>query len=170
MTAEGPSTLYRASETGRTAIVRALLEIGSDPDEPVTGPGWMPLMIASAEGHREIVLVLLQAGAKVDTLNARGRAALMFAAQYGYSDIVCDLLEQGADPNIVPSDRKRRTALVAAAYKGHEETVPILVENGADVTVKDKKGSHGVDERRIARSFRSGEHSASPITDRASPP
>jgi ankyrin repeat protein len=143
MTAEGPSTLYRASETGRTAIVRALLEIGSDPDEPVTGPGWMPLMIASAEGHREIVLLLLQAGAKVDTLNA---------------------------PNIVPSDRKRRTALVAAAYKGHEETVPILVENGADVTVKDKKGSHGVDERRIARSFRSGEHSASPITDRASPP
>lgn len=138
--APGPAELYEAAEAGNTGLVRKLLDQGVDPNKPLGGPGWTPLMIAVAEGHATTVSVLLEGGADVNAKNNLDRTALMFASSYGHTKIVKKLLAHDADPNIVPTDKTGWSALIAAAHAGHRKTVRILLDNGADATIRDKAG------------------------------
>lgn len=101
-------------------------------------------MIAVAEGHSTTADILLQAGAKPNLTNNKGRSALMFAAWYGNKELAATLLKAGADPNMVPSDKEGMTALMAAAKKGYKEIVSMLLANGADPNIKDKTGKTAV--------------------------
>ena len=74
--------------------------------------GFTALMFASANGHSEIVQLLLNAKANCDLQNENGETALHLAAARGYPDIVQLLLEYGAVPNI--SNRQGVTAIDAA--------------------------------------------------------
>ena len=69
----GSSELFRAAEAGNTKLVAQLIEIGFDPNAPLGPPGWTPLMIASANGHRKTVFSLLSHGADVNAVNDKGR-------------------------------------------------------------------------------------------------
>ena len=62
--------------------------------------GFTALMFASANGHSEIVQLLLNAKANCDLQNENGETALHLAAARGYPNIVQLLLEYGAVPNI----------------------------------------------------------------------
>jgi len=56
-----------------------------------------PIHVASALGHVKILDALLQAGAKVDTVDAYGAMPLHYAAAEGRSEAVALLLDRGAD-------------------------------------------------------------------------
>lgn len=108
-----------------------LLKEGKSPNITL-GNGWTPLMIAVAEGHKDVVRLLIERGANVNARNKLGRTPIMFAARYGYTEIVQLLADAGAELNAIASDM---TPLMAASMEGHTETVKKLISLGADVNV-----------------------------------
>lgn len=138
------AALYKASESGSTAVVRDLLAKGAKPNWHNAG-GWTPLMIAAAERELDTVIVLLAVGADPNARNKLGRTALMFASGYGQDAIVERLLAVGANVNLVPDDHSGWTALIAAASAGHAGTVEVLLRAGADPTIQSKAGETALD-------------------------
>jgi ankyrin repeat protein len=59
----------------------------------------------------KVVSYLLEAGAQIDDRDARGRTALMIAAEGGRSEIVSLLLARGADPSLTDKAGKRAADL-----------------------------------------------------------
>jgi ankyrin repeat protein len=88
------------------------------------------LMVAAEKGHKDIVEVLIKAGADANHQNYTGSTALMNAACDGHRDIVEVLLKAGAEVN---KSRRGSTALCYAVGKGHKDTVEVLIRAGADV-------------------------------------
>ena len=87
--------LHSAVIYGRLEEVRAIIDDGVDIDYRLEGK--TPLLVAALDGHREIVDLLLEAGADP---NAPGdETPLLVAAVGGHGEIVDILLEAGADPN-----------------------------------------------------------------------
>lgn len=67
------------------------------------------LSMTAMDGHDEVVEFLLEKGAKVHTVNAKGRTPLMEAALWGRSAVVKRLMSHGASVN--DKDREGRPAL-----------------------------------------------------------
>merc|ERR1712100_873013 len=89
------------------------------------------LMIASGEGHLNIVKYLVEKGADVHACNNSNLTALMIASGEGYLEVVKYLVEKGAD--VHARSNTNLTALMIASGEGHLEVVKYLVEKGADV-------------------------------------
>ena len=58
--------------------------------------GRTALMIAAAEGHGDVVRLLIEAGSAVDLLDQEGSSALSLARSYGHLDVAATLAEAGA--------------------------------------------------------------------------
>lgn len=58
--------------------------------------GRTALMIAAAEGHADVVRLLIDAGSAVDLLDEEGSSALWLARSYGHLDVAAVLAEAGA--------------------------------------------------------------------------
>ena len=67
------------------------------------------LSLTAMNGHAEVVTFLLEKGAEVDTVNAKGRTPLMEAALWGHSLVVSQLLRAAA--SIQHRDYRGHTAL-----------------------------------------------------------
>jgi len=61
----------------------------------------------------EVVTYLLDVGAHIDDRDARGRTALMIAAEGGRAEIAALLLARGADPSLKDKAGKRAADLTA---------------------------------------------------------
>ncbi|MDR2934106.1 MAG: ankyrin repeat domain-containing protein [Rickettsiales bacterium] len=95
-------SLYAAADKGNKTEVIQLLNNGVNVDEKcqTSCKGWTPLMIAAAEGHEEIVDILVEHKANPNAQNAFGRTALQYATRYNFYSIAESLLKAGANPNI----------------------------------------------------------------------
>lgn len=103
--------------------------------------GRTALMLASFNGHSEIVLVLVDAGAVIDRRDGMGRTALLYAATGPFPETVRILLDKGAEPNVVDSD-EHFSPLMHAAAEGNLDVVKILLEAGANPSLKDVDGDN----------------------------
>jgi ankyrin repeat protein len=65
--------------------------------------GWSPLNIACLEGHKEIVQLLLENDADVNSINKDGETPLHLASVVGHTEIVKLLLKNGAAVNVKDS-------------------------------------------------------------------
>ncbi|KAJ7613186.1 ankyrin repeat-containing domain protein [Roridomyces roridus] len=138
--------LQEACRLGDVERVRALLASGCNVDEE--GPPapnretftWMlgkgssnevggsALLVASRNGHAEIIRLLLDAGVDV---KARGGEALLYAADFGHVEVARLLINSGSNPNL--SQRLYGTALQSASRRGHTDVVRVLLAGGADI-------------------------------------
>ena len=97
-----PSTqnLSEAVFTGDLAAVKQALTDGADPSAMDPQSGSTMLATAALMGHTEIVKLLLEHGADVNTKSRDGGTALHAAAFLGRIETVKFLLEKGADANL----------------------------------------------------------------------
>ena len=88
-----------------------------------------PLMEASSGGYIDIVRLLLEHTADVNSQSQAGNTALIYACCGGYEDVVEVLLNHGAD--IEAHNENGHTPLMEAASGGHVSVAKMLLERGA---------------------------------------
>lgn len=167
-TAEGETLLMSAAKAGSARLVRALLTddldrmmVGVDPNLTESWRGQTALMWAAAEGHADVIQVLIDGGAEINKLSAyqkfiepdpdkrqggfvyprlpKGRlSAMHFAARDGQLAAVQALIYNGADLDI--GDEEGTTPAMLAILNGHYEIAAALLNAGADVNAQDIRG------------------------------
>jgi ankyrin repeat protein len=90
--------------------------------------GNTPLLIASLEGHLEVVRELLARGAAVDATRNDGWTPLLIATALGRLELVRELLARGALPGVAIDGV---TALSFATTRGHGAIAHLLRAAGA---------------------------------------
>jgi ankyrin repeat protein len=101
------------------------------------------LIAAAGSGRTEIVKLLLNKGANVDSVDKFMITPLMSASLSGYLPVVNALLDSGA--TVDAKCHMGRTALMHASSRGHDKVVGRLIESGADLQVRDINGESAID-------------------------
>lgn len=147
----GRPALILAAQEGHSEVVRLLLSHGADLNVK-DKDGWNALtaaayqgrdgvtevlagkmldqlddalLVASLQGHAEVVDQLLNRGAYVNTRSSADQTPLMLAAKAGHLNVVEMLLRQGANPYAL--DRNEGTAANLAKRAGHTEVAEFLL-------------------------------------------
>jgi ankyrin repeat protein len=151
-----------AALNGDAVIGRSLLAKKAD-IQATDAAGSTTLIYAAANGHRDFLQLLLDAGLKdgvdlalafaanacesatIDALlkggaktteKVRGAPVIMLAASKGCNDTVALLLSRGADVNARADDGT--TALMAAALQGFPAVAQTLIDHGADIDAENQ--------------------------------
>lgn len=128
----GQTALHLAAECGSIGVVKQLLLLKGIELTHLDTYRFAPIHRAAANGHAEIVSLLLGTGDPTNIINSQthsGETPLHLAAQNEHDNVVKLLLEGDAfklDVNIV--DSKRQTALHLGAYNGCVGIVETLLE------------------------------------------
>lgn len=119
--------LVSAARDGDLQEARALLEYNPRLARYSTFGGRnSPLHYAAAQGHHEIVSLLLESGVEINLRNYRGQTALMQACQYGHWEVVQTLMLFNA--NIHRTDYLNGgTAIHFAALHGHARCLRLVL-------------------------------------------
>ncbi|MCM1322220.1 MAG: ankyrin repeat domain-containing protein [Bacteroides sp.] len=109
-----------------------------------------PLLFASYNDDIEMVKLLVENGANVNSQSSYGLTALMFASIYYKQqrehtiELIDFLISKGADMNKKSYDVEglvAKTALMLAISAGNIDAILALIKNGADVNVKASNGA-----------------------------
>ncbi|HEY9762999.1 MAG TPA: ankyrin repeat domain-containing protein [Trichocoleus sp.] len=117
----GTSCLIYALYHSPLSLVRQLLELGANPNEPVQD-GFPPLFVAldsNCADQAERVALLLEFGADVQQRGVNDYTALHYAASRDNAEAVTLLLSHGADPQARTRIDHYATPLEEAEYFGH---------------------------------------------------
>ncbi|GLA05528.1 hypothetical protein AnigIFM60653_006020 [Aspergillus niger] len=126
-----PAALLVATEAGIRGGVWLLLTHSDIGIEITNHNGQTPLSLAAENGQEDIVQMLLERGASIETKSSKYQTPLSLAAANGHERIVQMLLKRGA--SIETKSSKYQTPLSLAAENGHEKIVQMLLERGASV-------------------------------------
>jgi ankyrin repeat protein len=91
------------------------------------------LHLPASEGDLDKVRMEIEGGRKVDTKDAAGQTALMYAAETGRIEVIEYLLSQGADVNAKSGLLGAGTALNYAAAANRPQAIELLLASGANV-------------------------------------
>ena len=132
--AAGRSEVADALKAGDLAGARKLVEQHADVNAPQSD-GATALDWAVYRSDKEMVDLLLGAGANARAANREGSTPLWLASINGDAAIIAALLKAGADANEhLPLGR---TPLMAASRTGNVEAIQVLLDHGADVNAKE---------------------------------
>ncbi|ETL78358.1 hypothetical protein L917_20824 [Phytophthora nicotianae] len=132
---------YECAAEGDLECLEEILDSGRVGVNDVDVDGFTALMVAAAEGHRDVVRALIRRGADVGVRTHELRStALHFAAKNGDAEIVAALCE--CDAAVVDSwNVNADTPLIWACIEGRAEAVKVLLKHGADVNVLNQYGA-----------------------------
>lgn len=128
-----------AAKNGDIAILRDMISKGLDVNAK-NESRWSALIMASYNGHKDAVELLLDSGADPNLPSWTGETALIRAAMSDHVDIdiVKLLINRGA--NVNSRDNVGTTAVMRAALAGQRSVVEFLLDKRADVNAKDNSG------------------------------
>jgi ankyrin repeat protein len=112
----GETPLMLAAINNQLDLAQVLIGRGAD----VNKPGWTPLHYAATRGHREMMRLLLNNDAYLDSEAADGTTPLMMAAFSASPLAVKLLLEEGADPAL--RNHANASALDIALSKDRQQS------------------------------------------------
>jgi len=143
----GATPLVLSCRNGHRDVVEYLVErCNADVEQPgsvtfdgETIEGAPPLWCAAAAGHTQIVKLLVEKGASVNSVTKTNSTPLRAACFDGHYEIVKYLVEHGADIEV--ANRHGHTCLMIACYKGHLKIAKYLIDAKADVNRKSVKGN-----------------------------
>jgi ankyrin repeat protein len=146
------TALFYASEFGNLDVVDALLEAKADANICDKTDN-SPLIVASKEGHAQIVTkLLLQENTDINKRGNIGWTALFYACFNGNEDVVDVLLDANADPNICAYLAYLGwSPLMKASEKGYSQIVQKLLNHNADISKKDNVGETALSEARARK-------------------
>lgn len=140
---DGNTPLHWAAKRKLNEVVKPLLDRKADPNLLIPDKKVSPLGIAVFHDNRDMVAMLLDAGANPNIHTFQGRTALIVAASLGHDVVVGMLLAKGADINA--QNDQGNTALMIAASNGKNKTVEMLLAHQADPTIKNSDGKTALD-------------------------
>lgn len=108
--------LMIAALKGHTAFAKRMIARGAD----VNKTGWTPLHYAATSGQLEMIKLLIDEHAYIDTESPNQSTPLMLAAMYGTEAAVKLLLQEGADPSV-----KNQLGLNAADFAAKAERLDL---------------------------------------------
>ena len=120
--------------------IKNAIEDGADVNY-TTQQGYTPLYESVGTGNKEIVSILIEAGAKIDVDGDEYNGPpLVWAASKGDVDVMKLLIEKGGNINIEhKKDRSFDTPLHVASKNKKDKAIEFLVEKGADLTIENNK-------------------------------
>ncbi|CAG8463409.1 7192_t:CDS:2 [Funneliformis mosseae] len=92
--------------------------------------GESALYQAASLGNVEVVKIMMNANANVESCNRENITPLIIAAYNGHADVCSELIDHG-HANVDFQDSSYKTALLLASYEGHVETAKVLLARGA---------------------------------------
>ena len=115
-------------------------------DQGALADAYDGLLYAAANGHEEIVNLLLEYGADVNKTNDQGSTAMHWACLNGQATIVQLLMDKGANASIC--NQAGRTPLDAAMHNDKEECVKVIMETEGEQDIEleemDEEGAEDV--------------------------
>lgn len=143
------SPIYYTAALGLCQLTKLLIDAGADVNGISPKTSGTALYVAASEGHKDVIILLLENHADVNQISRTGASALQAAAFDENIEIVQLLLEYGADINDQGGhDGNALQAaaycgsiesgwygkeLQAAAFEGKKEIVQLLIDHGAKV-------------------------------------
>ncbi|XP_067860954.1 ankyrin repeat and sterile alpha motif domain-containing protein 1B isoform X12 [Heptranchias perlo] len=128
--------------SGSSSIpLSSLLSIWRGPNVNCTDTsGYTALHHAALNGHKDVVLKLLQNEASTNVADNKGCFPLHLAAWKGDMDIVKILIHHGPSHSRVnEQNNENETALHCAAQYGHSDVVAVLLDELTDPTIRNNK-------------------------------
>jgi ankyrin repeat protein len=92
-----------------------------------------PILEATANGHTDVIRLLLEKGANINNKGYKDQNSLFVASENGQEKAVQMLIEAGACVN--DDDENGVTPIQIASQEGHRGVVEMLVKAGADVNL-----------------------------------
>ncbi|CAO2648680.1 Nn.00g079470.m01.CDS01 [Neocucurbitaria sp. VM-36] len=149
---QGNSVLFKAIKKGRADMVSLLLKYGASANEVIpqyrtydsatqawTAKGKIiggtPILAASDLGLEDILNILIEHGADVQTHNTEGETAIFEAAEGGHSSLIAILIGRGVDPS--KSGNHGKTPLHAACWGGHTDAVATILGAASNIAVSE---------------------------------
>eukprot|EP00039_Didymoeca_costata_P000892 m.47825 g.47825 ORF g.47825 m.47825 type:complete len:934 (+) comp10535_c0_seq1:335-3136(+) len=140
------AALHKGSQSGDINSVKKALSSGASIDSVDEETGCAALHIAAAHGKSEVLELLIESKASIDSKNSSKATALHCAALNGQAKITRLLISKGADANA--RDINCCTPLLLAAYYGHTSVAKVLLESEVDIRAIDTSGKNAI---RVAR-------------------
>ena len=136
----GKTALHIAAASNQLDAATFLIEHGVDLNAKDKNGGFTALDMALSSAHYiDMVRLLIERGANVNTASSQGITPLDEAAMRGQKDAIELLVAKGADLNA--RDVKRNTPLLWALMMGRTDAAVALIEAGSDVNVRSGQGS-----------------------------
>ncbi|RVE44509.1 hypothetical protein evm_010838 [Chilo suppressalis] len=158
--------LFEACKTGDAARVKKLITPQTVNARDTAGRKSTPLHFAAGYGRREVVEILIAAGAALQARDDGGLQPLHNACSFGHADVVRALLGAGAAP--AARDNWGYTPLHEAAAKGKVDVCIALLQHGADPNIRNTEGKTPLDLADSAtRPVLTGEYCAADVLEAA---
>lgn len=121
------SVLCNRSKFGDVKITHLLLKNSADFN--IIRSNKTPLMIASENGHLDVVKLLINAGANTNAYNSKKQTALMFAASGDQLKVMGVLIDNGAKLSL--KDVNSSSALMHSTLYGRFRAASLLLKRGS---------------------------------------
>ncbi|WP_428898000.1 Ankyrin repeat [Parelusimicrobium proximum] len=133
-TSRGETLLITAAAAGNIDAFQLLLSRSADVNKPASTTGDTPVMAALKKNHRDMVVLLIQAGADLNMENKYGQTPLLLGIATRDASLVRILISRGAVTGA------RNEMLISFAAKNDTLGVDTMLRLGIRPELKDKKG------------------------------